>query len=92
TYQSFEEHNKQMDRFSTIGAKALYEKGKRPSYFKLLIHPAWAFLKGYVIKLGFLDGFPGYMIAKFTAIQSFLKYAKLIQLHHEARTSSTRKI
>jgi glycosyltransferase involved in cell wall biosynthesis len=91
TYQSIEEHNKQTDRFSTIAAKALFDKGKSPSYTKMLLHPAWAFIKGYFIKLGFLDGFAGYMIARFTAIQSFLKYAKLIRLHHEAKQSG-RKI
>jgi glycosyltransferase involved in cell wall biosynthesis len=87
TYQSIEEHNKQTDRFSSIAAKALFDKGKPPSYLKMLLNPAWAFFKGYFIKLGFLDGFAGYMIAKFTAIQSFLKYAKLIRLHHEAKQS-----
>jgi glycosyltransferase involved in cell wall biosynthesis len=88
TYQSIEEHNKQTDRFSTIAAKALFDKGKKPSYTKLLLNPAWAFFKGYFIKLGFLDGFAGYMIARFTAIQSFLKYAKLIRLHHESKQSN----
>lgn len=88
TYQSIEEHNKQTDRFSTIAAKALFDKGKPPSYTKLLLNPAWAFLKGYIIKLGFLDGFAGYMIARFTAIQSFLKYAKLIRLHNESKQSN----
>ena len=88
TYQTFEIHNKQTDRFSTIAAKAMFEKGKSPSYFKLVINPAWAFIKGYIIKLGFLDGFEGYMIARFTAIQSFLKYAKHIRLHNEANKSN----
>lgn len=92
TYQSIEEHTKQSDRFSTIAAKALFDKGKPPSYIKLLVNPAWAFVKGYIFKLGFLDGFAGYMIARFTAIQSFLKYAKLIRLHNEAKQSNERKI
>jgi glycosyltransferase involved in cell wall biosynthesis len=87
TYQSIEEHNKQTDRFSTIAAKALFDKGKSGSYIKLLVNPAWAFLKGYIIKLGFLDGFAGYMIARFTAIQSFLKNSKMIPLHNESKQS-----
>lgn len=85
TYQSLEEHNRQMDRFSSIAAKTLFDKGRKPSYVKMLFHPAWAFIKGYFIKGGFLDGFAGFMIARFTALQSFLKYAKLIRLHEEAR-------
>lgn len=87
TYQSIEAHMRQMDRFSTIAAQTLFDRGKRPSYWKMITHPAWAFFKGYVIKRGFLDGFAGFMIARMTAIQSFLKYAKHIRLHQQARNT-----
>jgi hypothetical protein len=85
TYQTIGQHAKQMERFSTIAAKALYDKGKKPSYFKMLINPAWAFIKGYVIKLGFLDGVEGFRIASYTARQAYLKYLKLIRLHRESK-------
>lgn len=81
TYQSFEEQHKKAELFSSIAAKALHEKRKRGSWFKLWLSPAWAFFHGYIFKLGFLDGRIGWKIAKFTALQSFLKYKKLIQLH-----------
>jgi len=84
TYQTIEEHAKQMERFSAIAAKALFDKGEKSSYFKMIINPAWAFIKGYLLKLGFLDGAEGFRIARFTARQSFLKYVKLIHLHREA--------
>ena len=51
----------------------------------MVINPAWAFIKGYLLKLGFLDGAEGFRIARFTARQSYLKYVKLIQLHREAK-------
>ena len=85
TYQTIEQHANQMERFSTIAAKALFDKGEKPSYFKMIINPAWAFIKGYLLKLGFLDGAEGFRIARFTARQSYLKYVKLIQLHREAK-------
>ena len=85
TYQTIEQHAKQMERFSTIAAKALFDRGEKPSYSKLIINPAWAFIKGYLLKLGFLDGAEGFRIARFTARQSYLKYVKLIQLHREAK-------
>ena len=50
TYQTIEQHAKQMERFSTIAAKALFDKGEKPSYFKMIINPAWAFIKGYLSK------------------------------------------
>jgi glycosyltransferase involved in cell wall biosynthesis len=89
TYQTFEQHMHQMQRFSTIGAKALFDKGRSPSYFKLIINPMWAFIKGYIIKLGFLDGKAGFTIARLTALQSYLKYKKLIQLHYEQHSGKT---
>ena len=92
SYETFEDHARQMNRFSSIGAKALFDKGKSGSLLKLLLNPVWAFLRGYIIRLGFLDGFPGFMIAGFTAIETFLKYAKLIQLHHETRKPNTGNI
>ncbi len=83
TYQSYEEHSRQMERFSTIAAKAMYDKKKPLRRFKLWVNPAWAFIKGYIIKLGFLDGKEGFMIARFTAIQSYLKYRKLSSLYNQ---------
>ena len=53
TYQTIEQHAKQMERFSTIAAKALFDKGEKPSYSKLIINPAWAFIKGYLLNLDF---------------------------------------
>ena len=85
TYQTIEQHANQMEKFSAIAAKALFDKGGKPSYFKMVINPAWAFIKGYLLKLGFLDGAEGFRIARFTARQSYLKYVKLIHLHREAK-------
>lgn len=85
TYQSFEAHQQKARQFSSIAAKALFEKGKRVSWFKLLFSPAWAFFHGFILKLGFLDGYTGFMIAKISANQSHLKYKKLIQLYKEKK-------
>jgi glycosyltransferase involved in cell wall biosynthesis len=87
TYRSVEEHRRQMERFSTIAAKAMFDKQKTASYAKLFINPVWAFLKGYFIKLGWLDGRAGFRIARFTALQSYLKYSKLLELYKEKKRS-----
>jgi len=88
TYRSVKEHRHQMERFSTIAAKALFDKGKPASWFKLAINPAWAFMKGYIIKGGFLDGKAGFRIARYTALQSYWKYLKLIRLYKEKNKSN----
>ncbi|MEI9943210.1 MAG: glycosyltransferase family 2 protein [Chitinophagaceae bacterium] len=85
TYQTPEEHARKMEKFSEIAAQALFNKGEKPSGSKKIVNPAWAFVKGYFIKFGFLDGAAGFRIAKFTARQSYLKYKKLIQLYKETK-------
>lgn len=83
TYQSYQEQKQQAEKFSGIAAKALFDRGKKPSWRKLVINPVWAFIQGYIIKLGFLDGKAGFRIAMSTALQSYLKYKKLIRLHRQ---------
>jgi len=39
--------------------------------------PLWRFVRGYILRLGFLDGWQGYCIARMAAFQTFLRYAKL---------------
>ncbi len=68
------------NRISSIAAMSLYTTGRRSSWYKMLIRPAWAFLNGYFFKLGFLDGFEGFSFAVNTAHQVFQKYSKLYSL------------
>lgn len=80
TYQSYSEFNKKTEYFSTIAAKAYFDKGKKSSFFKIWFNPTWAFFKAYIIRLGFLDGINGYVICAQTANITFLKYTKLWEL------------
>jgi glycosyltransferase involved in cell wall biosynthesis len=85
TYYTIDEHIQQGNKFSTIAARAYFEQGKRSNILKLLINPVWAFIFSFILKKGFLDGFNGYVISKQTANQTFLKYAKLLQLQRQAK-------
>jgi glycosyltransferase involved in cell wall biosynthesis len=81
SFRSFSEHVNQMNKFSSIAAKTLFDKGRQPSVLKPLLSGFWAFFNGYVIHMGFLDGFYGYVIARNNGMYSFYKYAKLNELH-----------
>ncbi|MGJ8549106.1 glycosyltransferase family 2 protein [Winogradskyella wichelsiae] len=83
-YQSYSEHNQQIEKFTSISAQAYYDKGKKSSLFKIIVNPTWAFFQSYVIKLGFLDGFNGFYISVQTAHIRFLKYAKLRELNKKS--------
>jgi len=51
--------------------------GRKPSLFALLFHPPAMFFKMYVIKLGFLDGFSGFVLAVLYSYHVFIKYLML---------------
>nr|WP_321225572.1 glycosyltransferase family 2 protein [uncultured Psychroserpens sp.] len=81
TYQTYSEFNQKTEYFSTIAAKAYFNKGKKAPIWKIIFNPTWAFFKSYIIRLGFLDGFNGFVICVQTANITFLKYSKLRELH-----------
>jgi hypothetical protein len=53
------------------------EQKKRVMFLDLLIRPPFRFFRGYVIKLGFLDGWQGFTIAWLTAFYTFLRYVRV---------------
>lgn len=84
TFHSVEQHIKQINYFSSIAAQAKFEKGARSSLFKILLFPFWRFVRMYVLQLGFLDGFSGFIICKNSAHAVFLRYSKLYNLQKHA--------
>ncbi len=48
-----------------------------PGLFDLWLRPGWRFFRAYFVKLGFLDGWQGYYIARHTAFSTLVRYAKL---------------
>ena len=75
-YKNLEELLDKANRYSTLGADKLAESGKTPGMFKALTHGLWAAFTLYVLKLGFLDGWPGFIIALGNFQGTFFKYAK----------------
>ena len=84
TYDSIDEYLVRNDAVSTIAAQSLFEAGIRKPWTKIVFSPIWAFLNGYILRLGFLEGYYGLVIAFHTANQSFCKYQKLRRMHREA--------
>jgi glycosyltransferase involved in cell wall biosynthesis len=80
TYDSIAEHVACINKFSDLGAQKLYARKKRCRLFHLLCWPAGRFLKSYVLKLGFLDGFPGLVISVLNGYSIFIRYAKLREI------------
>ena len=69
-----------MDRYSTLGAQKLLDKGAPGSMTKALFHGVWVFIRLYVFRLGFLDGWAGFIIALGNFEGTFYRYAKLTEM------------
>lgn len=80
TYQTYSEFNLKTEHFSSISAQAYYDLGKTAPLWKVIVNSNWAFFKAYFLRLGFLDGFNGFVISAQTANITFLKYTKLREL------------
>ena len=69
------------NRYTTLAAEDLHRRGRRAGMTELLLSPLTRFLKFYVLRLGFLDGLPGLAHVAIGCMNSFMKYAKLIELN-----------
>jgi glycosyltransferase involved in cell wall biosynthesis len=67
-YESIEEFIDKQNTYSSLGAK--------PNKLKAIFSPYWTFFKIYFLKLGFLDGWAGFVIARLYSEYTFWKYIK----------------
>lgn len=81
-FRNLSEIQHKANRYSTLGAEALEGKGVRSSMFGALVHGLHSFFKHYILKLGFLDGWAGFIIAAGTLEGAFFKHAKRVENRH----------
>jgi len=67
-YESIDECIDKFNEYSTLGAKN--------NLFKRIFSPYWIFFRFYILKLGFLDGWHGFITAKLYKDYTFWKYTK----------------
>ena len=71
------------NRYSSLGAEKI--RHKKISMGSALLHAKWAFWKHYVFKLGFLDGWAGFVIALGNFEGTFYRYVKALELQQGER-------
>jgi glycosyltransferase involved in cell wall biosynthesis len=76
-FRNLSEILRKADRYSSLGAPKL--AGKRVSMASALGHATWSFLKHYIFKRGFIDGWAGFVIAFGNFEGTFYRYAKLYE-------------
>jgi glycosyltransferase involved in cell wall biosynthesis len=85
TYSDIAHQIRTLNSYSSQAAASLFRKGKRSSVAKIVLNPALRWVKWYLIKQGFREGFPGFIVATLEAYYVFLKYIKLWELQRSAR-------
>ena len=72
--------------YAKLNAEKYHLQGKQASFFKLRLAPGLTFFQHYILRLGFLDGWEGYLIAKTTAWYTFLKYSYLKEMNKRSKS------
>ena len=83
SFDSIEDHKQQSEKFTTLGAQADFQKGKKAPFYKIWFGPIVKFIQSYFFRLGFLDGSTGVTICRLSAAATHHKYIKLRRLYRE---------
>jgi glycosyltransferase involved in cell wall biosynthesis len=87
SFRSLEEVLEKVNSYSTAGARSLQNRGKRSSLGKAVGHGLWAFIRTYLLRLGFLDGRMGLVLAISNAEGTYYRYLKLWLTNREGSES-----
>ncbi|HKW57835.1 MAG TPA: glycosyltransferase family 2 protein [Candidatus Acidoferrum sp.] len=77
TVRSFAEHEANVERYTTLAARQMFESGRRSWRGAMWMATPWSWFQNYALRGGFLDGYRGARIARMMARSVRLKYKKL---------------
>ena len=72
SYDSLSSHLKKIERYSDIAARQKVNKGQDCSRIKIWLGPKWKFFKDFFIRMGFLDGYWGYIVCRMNAFENMV--------------------
>ena len=79
SFPTLASHVAKINPFADLFVRSQQARGKRFSAIAAVSRPAWRFFRAYVLRAGFLDGFPGFYIAWATAFGAFVRYSRLYE-------------
>jgi (heptosyl)LPS beta-1,4-glucosyltransferase len=88
-HHSFRNYADMIDKlqdYSTLAALQLKMDGRRVKSWTPMLHGFWTFFQTYLLRLGIMEGFDGFVISLLHAGGSFFKYAKLRELWYSGDT------
>jgi len=84
-YRSLTDQFDRLERYSRMMAEHMNAQGRRAHLINLFANPFWRFLRGYVLRAGFLDGWRGLLYAVIKANYVRRKFIKLWLLNRGYR-------
>ena len=80
SFRDAADHWARCQKYARLWAETQHEHGKTAGALAPVTHAAFRWLRGYVLKRGFLDGAHGWRIAAMCAREVALKYRLLRQM------------
>ena len=80
TYLNRADVERKTAQYAVAGAQQSFARGKRAHVWDAPVRGAWAFIRTWLLRAGFLDGKTGYQIARMNAKTTYLKYRQLKKL------------
>ena len=74
SYESILDFPVKMSSYANAFVKQNLKNGNRVSSFDLWIRPIWRFFRAFILRLGFMDGLPGFVISISSTYECILKY------------------
>jgi glycosyltransferase involved in cell wall biosynthesis len=84
-YADIADHLRTIDAYTSLWARQSHSAGRRTGGVEMAGAAAWAFFRSYVLRRGFLLGEAGLTVSALAALYTFVKLAKLQELHRQAR-------
>lgn len=78
-----------MNDYSSQSAQIYFKQGRKASFWTAISHSLWSFFRGYFLKLGFLDGREGFLLAASNAQGTYYRYLKLMYLWEQTKGISS---
>jgi glycosyltransferase involved in cell wall biosynthesis len=84
-HDSIDDRIQSIHKHSAVAASAKYEKGKRSNPLRMYLKTGWKFLVEYILKMGIMDGYYGWIAAKTTAQYVYLREQKIMELQKKEK-------
>lgn len=90
SFPTLSSHVAKITPFADLFLRQQEAAGGKFSLRAAVLRPAWRFWRAYVLRRGFLDGFPGFYIAWATAFGSLVRYSRLYELENRREPAPDR--